>query len=63
MKPCCWVYVAEPGEAKSVIHSHVDDLMFGGGGGADCPVHQKLMFPVTEHAREKHLQRKMSIAV
>ena len=41
MEPCCWVYVDSLGEVKSVIHSHVDDFMFG--GSAECAVHRNLM--------------------
>ena len=41
MEPCCWIYVGEDGNTKSVIHGHVDDFMFG--GHPECPVHRGLM--------------------
>ena len=40
-EPCCWVWVDEHGQVRSIIHSHVDDLMFGGKEGDST--HQQLL--------------------
>ena len=40
-EPCCWIWLDEEGEVRSIIHGHVDDFMFG--GGKDDPIHNMLM--------------------
>ena len=46
MEPCCWIYKSPAGEVVSVIHSHVDDLMFGSKVG--CEIHKGLMDKLKE---------------
>ena len=41
VEPCCWVWTDHHGIVKSIVHSHVDDLMFAGRD--NCPQHEKLL--------------------
>ena len=41
VEACCWVWMDKEGVIKSMIHSHVNDLMFA--GKEQCPIHQNLM--------------------
>ena len=38
---CCWVWVDAEGQVRSIVHSHVDDLMFG--GKEDDSIHHGLL--------------------
>ena len=40
-EPCCWVWVDTEGQVRSIVHSHVDDLMFG--GREDDSIHHGLL--------------------
>ena len=40
-EPCCWVWVDAEGQVRSIVHSHVDDLMFG--GQEDDSIHHGLL--------------------
>ena len=41
LEPCCWVWVDGSGEVQSIVHAHVDDVLFG--GKPNSTIHQQLM--------------------
>lgn len=41
VEPCCWIFRDKSGTVRSIVHSHVDDLMFG--GSPECSIHKYLM--------------------